>query len=187
MKRGQCGVLLIELIVVISLMAVFLLAAMHQATAWRQVMQARQWTTQYQAGLSQLRGRAVREGRAWTLCASHDGRQCESPWRSDWLAFVDLNQDGQRQPGEPTSLFLPALPAGWQVVWKPFRAVPWLQWHTNGDAATSNGTLTLCPPIAQDAALRQLVLSKSGRLRLVQPLQAGASTLQSARSVCGWP
>ena len=187
MNRTQHGVLLIELVVVISLSAIFLLAAMHQATAWRQVVQARQWIAQYQVGLAQLRARAVREGRSWTLCASRDGWQCETPWRGDWLAFADLNQDGQHQPGEPTTLFLPAIPGGWQVTWKPFRAVPWLQWQGNGDAATSNGTLTLCPPTAQDAALRQLVLSKSGRLRLVQPLQAGASTLQSARVACGWP
>lgn len=187
MRRAHRGVLLIELVVVVSLSAVFALIAMPQVGAWRQAMQARQWMTQYQAGLGQLRARAVREGRAWTLCVSSDGRQCDSIWRGDWLAFADLDQDGRHQSGEPTALFLPAIPGGWQVVWRGFRATSWLQWQANGDAATSNGTLTLCPPTAQDAALRQLVLSKSGRLRLVQPSQAGGSTLQAARAACGWP
>ena len=185
MSRRQRGMLLFELVIVIGLGAVMLTAGVHYGRQWQQVMQARQWAMQMQAALGLLRRRALHEGRDWLLCASTDGQHCESVWRGDWLVFADLNQDGIRQAGEPTMSFQPMIPTGWHVVWKPFRAVPWMQWLAGGDAAFSNGTLTLCPPTPQDAALRQLVVSKSGRVRVVSPRQEG--TLSSARAACGWP
>ena len=79
--------------------------------------------------------------------------------------------------------FGPAIPPHWRLVWRGFRPGTGIIWSDLGDAAISNGTLTLCAPKAQDSALRQWVVSKSGRVRLVLPASS-ASTLAAARAVC---
>ena len=186
MNRGQRGFLLHEWLVVMALAALMLSAVMVWGRGWRAGRVAGPWSRQLQAGLEQLRQRALLEERAWTLCASLNGSDCQSVWQGAWLVFVDSSNDGRRQAGEPLASFTPALPPGWRVIWRGFRGEPWLRWSEAGDAPASNGTLTLCPPGAHDAALRQLVIAKSGRVRLVQPARVGNASLQAARALCGW-
>lgn len=187
MMRRQRGYLLIERLVVVALACVFLAMALSAWRDWREVATARQWSQHMQLSLTDLRQRALREERDLTLCGSRDGRVCEAVASVGWLVFHDADGNGARQPQETGWTLLPDLPPRWRAIWRGFRAQPQMLWLANGDAATSNGSLTLCPPTAHDAALRQLVVSKSGRVRLVRPAQAGASALKSARAVCGWP
>lgn len=191
LRRGSvCGArrghLLIEQLVTLALAAIMLTAALSSWSAWRSSAQARQWAQQMQISLDQLRRQAMQQERELSLCGSRDGRQCDLAATGIWLVFADGNGDGLRQPSEPGWRGYPAVLPGWRAIWRSFRNQPRMIWLASGDAATANGTLTLCPPTAHDAALRQLVISKSGRVRLVQPSQAGAATLKSARAVCGW-
>lgn len=181
------GYTLIECLIVLLLTALLWHGAMQVLPAWRLQSEARQLAAILQQTLDSLRLRAAREQRDWAVCMARDGQHCDSDWQARWLAFSDANGDSIRQPDEALAPLSLSIPPGWQLRWRGFRNQPALLWLASGDAATSNGTLTLCPPAPQDAALRQLVLSKSGRLRLVLPQQAGASTLKSARGVCGWP
>ncbi len=180
------GHLLIEQLVTLALAGIMLAAALSSWSAWRSSAQARQWAQQMQLSLEQLRRQAMQQSRELSLCGSRDGHQCDLVATGGWLVFADANGDGLRQPGEAGWRRSPAVLPGWRAVWRSFRNQPRMIWLASGDAATANGTLTLCPPTAHDAALRQLVVSKSGRVRLVQPSQAGAATLKSARAVCGW-
>lgn len=186
MTGGERGYLLSEWLVTMALAAIMLAAALSAWPAWRSSAQARQWAQQMQISLTQVRRQAMQQGRELALCGSHDGRQCDLVASGAWLVFADTNGDGLRQPAEAGWRMSPALLPGWRAIWRSFRNQPRMIWLATGDAATSNGTLTLCPPTAHDAALRQLVISKSGRVRLVQPAQAGATTLRMARTVCGW-
>lgn len=172
-----------EQLIVIALSMLVMLYGINGWTGWQQASTARQLGQQWSLSLAGLRQRALSDGQSWTLCASLDASTCQGVWTGRWLAFADANGDGQRQPAERRTSFGPDIPSGWRLVWKGFRPGTGIIWSALGDAATSNGTLTLCPPKAQDSALRQWVLSKSGRVRLVQPARL-ASTLASARAAC---
>ena len=182
----QRGVSLFEFLIVLVLTGIGLSAALPYWHDWQQVSIARQWSQQMQLSLAMMRQQALRETQDLTLCGSVNLHDCQSDITGAWLLFQDNNGDGQRQANEVAAIWQPSVPEGWTVVWRSFRNQPQLVWMANGDAAFSNGTLTLCPRRAQDSALRQLVLSKSGRVRLVNPLHAGTSTLSSARKACGW-
>jgi len=187
MTVGQRGFLLVERLLVIALTGVFLTMTVSAWQGWREAARARQWSQLMQLGLSDLRRQAMREARDLTLCASRDGLHCDAGASAAWLVFADDNGDGLRQPSETGRTLPLAVPPRWRVIWRSFRNQPQMVWLASGDAAFSNGTLTLCPPAAHDAALRQLVISKSGRVRLVLPARAGATTLAAARAACGWP
>lgn len=182
-KRAARGFLLLEQLIVVALAVLMLGLALQGWTTWQQAGTARQLGQQWSLGLARLRQQALSDGQALTLCASRDGSHCQAVWSSTWLAFADANGDGLRQPTEPRLSFGPPIPASWRLVWKGFRPGTGIIWSEWGDAPTSNGTLTLCAPKAQDSALRQWVLSKSGRVRLVLPASS-AATLATARAVC---
>lgn len=182
-KRRQVGVLLAEQLIVLALSVSMLALAISSWSHWRQASTARQLGVQWQMALQRLRQGALADAQTWTLCASADGKQCQTVWVGSWLAFSDLNGDNQRQDNEPRKVFGPPIPPHWRIVWKAFRPSTGIVWSDNGDAAISNGTLTLCAPKAQDSALRQWVISKSGRVRLVIPARS-SSTLNAARALC---
>lgn len=186
MRRWR-GYTLIEILIVLLLTTLLWHAAAESIPAWRRQAEARQLSAALLQTLDGLRQRALREQRDWAVCMARDGWHCDSDWQTHWLAFADANADSVHQPDEAQAPLTLAIPPGWRLLWRGFRSQPAMLWLAGGDAASSNGTLTLCPPSPQDAALRQLVLGKTGRLRLVLPQQAGASTLKSARAVCGWP
>ena len=179
------GFSLVELLVVLGILAVLWQGALAVSAGWRVSAQARQWSQQVMSTLGALRQRSLREGRMWGLCGSRDGHACDALWGERWLMFSDANDDGIRQPGEAVLPGQMRAPAGWQALWRGFSPMP--AWTANGDASLANGTLTLCPPTGHDAALRQIVISKTGRLRLVVPATSGAAALKSARQLCGWP
>lgn len=183
MRPPARGFLLIEQLVTLALSVLMLSYALQGWANWQQASTARQLGLQWSLSLVRLRQRALSDAQSWTLCASLNAKTCQSVWTGPWLAFADANGDGLRQPTEPRMSFGPGIPPHWRLVWKGFRPGTGIIWSDLGDAAISNGTLTLCAPKAQDSALRQWVLSKSGRVRLVQPASS-ASTLTAARAVC---
>jgi len=183
MRATARGFLLIEQLVVLALSVLTLSFALHGWASWQQAATARQLGLQWSLSLARLRQRALSDAQSWTVCASLNATHCQRVWTGAWLAFADANGDGLRQPAEPLMSFGPPIPSHWRLVWKGFRSGSGIIWSELGDAATSNGTLTLCAPKAQDSALRQWVLSKSGRIRLVQPASS-ASALAAARAVC---
>lgn len=181
--KSQLGTLLAEQLVVMVLSTTLLLMALSAWSHWQQASRARQLGLQWQLALQRIRQAALTDAQAWTLCASPDGQRCQAVWSGAWLVFADSNGDSQRQSHEPRRVFGPPIPKHWRLVWKGFRSSPGVVWSEAGDAALSNGTLTLCAPKAQDSALRQWVISKSGRVRLVIPARNSA-TLTTARALC---
>lgn len=163
----------------LTLVATLWVAASHYQMQSRQVIQARQWSQAAVVALQTVRQRAQAEQRIWRVCGSELVEDCVGVWSKQWWAQAEID-------GSAPVLLQPDIPIGWQVYWRGFRQRPFIEWTAAGDAADSNGTLTLCAPIAQDAALRQIVISRSGRLRIQVPKAQGASALASARAICGW-
>lgn len=121
-----------------------------------------------------------------TLCTSADGARCERDAGRRLLVFVDVDEDGVLDPGEQLQSDDTLLQEGeaW-LAWRAFQNKPYLRWG-RGRTDSMNGTFTLCNRQRRDDWLRQLVVNRVGRTRLVSPLKAGGATLAAARTTCGW-
>lgn len=185
-RQAMRGALLSEWLIALALTGIMLSAGFTWAGAWQRQQQSKHWTANWVIAMEQIRQQAQQDRQSWVVCASGNGAVCETLWQAKWLVFQDTNGDGMRQRNERVQGVLPKIPSAWRVIWRGFRQEPWLTWSAQGDAVLSNGTLTLCPPVVDEAALRQVIVSKSGRMRIRRPSQDSASVLRSARELCGW-
>lgn len=180
------GALLSEWLIALALTGIMLSVSFAWAGSWQRQQQARHWTANWVIAMEQLRQYAQQDRQSWAICASADGSRCQAEWQATWLVFHDSNNDGVRQGSEPAQSLALEIPKAWRIVWRGFRQEDWLTWSAQGDAVLSNGTLTVCPPVIDEAALRQVIVSKSGRMRIRRPSQDTAAVLRAARAVCGW-
>lgn len=118
-----------------------------------------------------------------TVCAVQDG-QCNGRWRNEILVFQDRNRNGMHDAGEVQRYHSRVLGRGFWLVWRPFRNSPHLTWAQNGQTDSMNGTFTLCHSSRRNELLRQLVINRVGRVRLVRPVSPAA--VSAARRACGW-
>ncbi|MEO6698503.1 MAG: GspH/FimT family protein [Paraperlucidibaca sp.] len=180
------GALLSEWLIALALTGIMLSASITWAGSWQRQQQARHWTANWVIAMEQLRQHAQQDRQSLAICASTDGSRCQVEWQAKWLVFHDGNGDGIRQRSERVQSLALEIPKAWRMVWRGFRQEAWLTWSAQGDAVLSNGTLTVCPPVVDEAALRQVIVSKSGRMRIRRPSQDTAAVLRAARAVCGW-
>lgn len=95
----------------------------------------------------------------------------DGSWESGWQVFVDVNSNGQPNPGELILLQVAALTSG--IIAKGNRPVRrYIRYTPSGSSKLIGGgfqagTLTLCHTSGKQA-VRRLVLSASGRLRRVK-------------------
>ena len=185
-RQSSQGALLCEWLIAMALTGIMLSASFAWAGSWQRQQQARHWTANWVIAMEQLRQLAQQDRQNWVVCASADGSRCQAVWQAKWLVCRDDNADGIRQRSEHVQSLSPDIPKAWRMIWRSFRNQDWLTWSAQGDAVLSNGTLTVCPPVIDEAALRQVIVSKSGRMRIRRPSQDSPAVLQAARDVCGW-
>ncbi|ACX94887.1 GspH/FimT family pseudopilin [Halothiobacillus neapolitanus] len=122
---------------------------------------------------------AIVKGRPVTLCAGDQSGCFDTvDWSNGWLAFVDADKSGTLNAGEPV-VFTGVARRGDVVVQgntpveKPIIFSP-LGFASQPGGAFTAGTLRVCVPadIANNA--RDLVLAKSGRLRVEAKDLSGA-------------
>lgn len=159
------GLTLIELLVALAIvMALFgvALPAVSGVVSATHAMQARSaLMASYQSALT---GAAAANTRS-TLCPSIDGESClpGSDWSGGWIAFLDVNADRERQPGEAIVSRQPALSRG--VHLHSTRGRTRIEIQASGSVGGSNVTFTLCDGRGP-AHAQALVLSNKSILRL---------------------
>jgi type IV fimbrial biogenesis protein FimT len=110
------------------------------------------------------RGEAVMRNRHVTVCASDDGESCaDRPWEYGWIAYLDEDADGQRDPDETIIDQVGGLP-GLELGSDEFDRG--LSYRPDGRAAgdsadTSGGEFAFCEPGAE-SAIRVLILRTNG-------------------------
>ena len=156
------GVTLLELLLVMSIVAVLLTSAI--PSFHEMIMNSRRTTAiNEMVGTIQFaRGEAAKRNREVVLCPSGGGRQCTAdPWNLGWLVFANLDQDSPaRLDADEPLLFVKPARKGLKINANrlAFRFRPL-------GVRSVNGTITFCDSRGAQSA-RALIISYTGRPRV---------------------
>jgi type IV fimbrial biogenesis protein FimT len=169
----QCGVSLIEQIMVLAIIAVLMGIA---APPLRQLLsrnELRVAQTDFIAALQYAREAAVMSGKRTLFCPTRDGSSCSDAtrWESGWLLGRDSNRDDQPDGGP---LHVGQGYAGKVAIYSS-NGRHAVRFHPDGSASGSNITLLFCQPSKASDAL-VVVVSNAGRIRGAPANSAQAAT-----------
>jgi len=176
-RANQQGWTLIEQLMGLAIVAV--LAAVALPSMGRMLARTRLQSAQMDliAGLQQARYIAVSSGLPALFCPSSDGADCvkSSRWENGWLIGTD--RDGDNHLDQTAIYTGPPAPSGMHVRSSSGRYR--VRFHSDGSAAGSNLTITLCLPDGHAPALN-VIVSNAGRVRGERASDAQASACGNA-------
>ncbi len=166
----QRGLSLIELIAAVAVSSILLGMALPTMTGLYQQQRSITAINQLNLSVQFARHAAVTHGQRVTLCPSADGRHCSGrdQWHLGAIAFLDSNNNGQRDDGEVLLRAFPPLANGGRVYWRSFRNRSYLQMKPNGFTHWQNGSFLYCPPNGDARLARILIINAQGRARPAQ-------------------
>lgn len=185
--RASAGFTLMELMVTMALAVILASWAIPGMYALVQQSRVTAGTNYFLGLLETSRYRAMALRSAVTVCASPDGVSCDRDGGNRLLLFEDDNGNGVLNEGETSIVSEELFQQGdFWLVWRDFRQTDYLRWAPEGRTDSLNGSYTLCNSRRQDRWLRQIVVNRAGRARLVYPARERRTVLLAARQRCGW-
>ncbi|MDO8954774.1 MAG: GspH/FimT family pseudopilin [Gammaproteobacteria bacterium] len=151
----QKGFTLIELVIVMSLVAV--ISAFSISTLHRGIEHEKQYARLYELGQTILfaRNYAISHNTSVTLCPSENQHSCQESWDSGAILLA----------AHTTIISLPALPKGHRLTLEAYPKSNAIQFTHTGILSVSNGKFIYILP---DGSVRDLFISKTGRIRFSQ-------------------
>lgn len=172
--KGQSGVTLLEMLVVLLIAAVLSAAAAPSLHDMVAAMRLRSAADIFMAHLSLARSEAIKRNGHGVLCISTDGKLCSTSgsWEQGWIAFYDANGNAQVDADEAVLLQQSALPASVRFTGNT-NVARYVSYTPDGGANLVSGgfqagTFTICTMGSQPADARKITISKSGQTRVVK-------------------
>jgi type IV fimbrial biogenesis protein FimT len=180
MKRAQAGFTILELMVVVAIVGILMAVAVPAMGNFIRNGRITAAANDVMAALHFTRSEAIKRRQPVTLCTSANAMQAnntantnatcaDSEFLTGWIVFVDLNQDGQRDPAGEL-LLLSHAPMNPQIT-AASSADPFLVTYLlNGFALNPNGaSIALCdqrgnvPSGGELSSARGILVSVTGR------------------------
>jgi type IV fimbrial biogenesis protein FimT len=165
------GRTLIELVIALAIGAALVSLALPSYHQW--IARAEQSNAAHalMQALNVARSEAIRRGQRVDVCASGDGMTCSGTgrWGDGWITFVDLDDSGDRIPGEWQVAVEPAMPPRVSITGnKPVSR--YVSYTDLGHARLTSGALQMgtFDVCRSGQTLIQVVLANSGRARIQQ-------------------
>lgn len=170
----QSGATLLELLMVLAISAILLGIAIPGFAAFSTSSRLANTTNSMLASLHLARSEAIkRRGRA-VLCPSSTGTDCvaQGGWHLGWLLFHDANNNAVRDDGETVLLVQAGMPDGFRLTGNT-PVARYISYTPTGAAqmisgAFQAGTLTVCNEAGSSGAAREIIISSTGRPRVVR-------------------
>jgi type IV fimbrial biogenesis protein FimT len=170
--RSSQGFTFIELLIVITVMAVLLGLAV---PSMARIIDSTRLTSHSNAFLSAMylaRSEAIKRNGRVALCKSDNGLRCTGAggWEQGWIVFHDPNGNGVADAGELIVHHTQALAGGF-TLWGNQSVAHYISFVPSGrtrlvGGAFQAGTLTLCKRSGGATQARQIVINNAGRARV---------------------
>lgn len=171
----QRGLTLIELMFTIAVIAVLCAVSAPSLGNIAASSRARSGNNTLITSLNLARNTSIAHQHEIVLCPSSAGTACEETtwWQHGWIAFADLDRDGQRSANEPILTRAGTQPG---IAIATGSAREHVTYRPNGSASGTNLTFTFCDRRGPKYA-STIVVSNPGRPRTGQatPAQAAAA------------
>lgn len=184
-RKRMGGMMLLEMLLALALLALVSAFALPAMSEWRRDAAIKSSSSHFLAALNAGRYLALAENHHVTLCPLDSRQQCGDQWERSIQMFVDINHNGRLDAADRQLHREILFPENTWLEWHAFRELPYLQWAPLGQTASLNGTFTLCNREGRAERWRQWVVSRVGRVRMVTPALVGGVVLQRSREVCG--
>jgi type IV fimbrial biogenesis protein FimT len=163
----QRGMTLIELVCVITIVAVIAAFATRGASAAINAARASNSVSNLFASLTRARSFAATAGVDVVLCPSTNGTSCAPGyhWEGGWIAFPATHSGSDRTSDEPILLRQEALPSKVHLTTSPGRTR--VRFQQSGGNAGSNVTFTVCDGRGA-ASAKAYAMANSGTLRATE-------------------
>ncbi len=168
------GVTLVEVLVSLALMATLTTLGAQAMSNALDSMRLTSGVNTFFSSLVFARSEAVKRSSRVVLCKSPAGSECvlTGGWDQGWIVFHDANNNAAIDAGEVLLLREPALSERFRLTGNS-QVENYLSYTATGATSLTSGAfqagrLTLCPRSAEPVAGRQIVLSATGRPRIVK-------------------
>ncbi len=179
---GMMGFTTIELMVTLTIAVVLIGIAVPSFSAMTAQNRLATTANNLNSAFSLARQTAITRNAPVALCAGNAHNGCHSAanwdWAQGWLVFVDRDRDGARDADEPIVHEGAVNPVGLVIsgntpMRKPIIFSP-MGFASQPGGAFSAGTIRVCASARIQNNARDLILSKTGRLRVSSVDLAGA-------------
>lgn len=170
--RAPCGFTLTELLVVLSIVAVFATVGIPFMAAIMDSIKLSSASNVFLSNLHLARSEAIKRNGRVVLCKSADGASCAGSggWEQGWLVFHDANNNGALDSGEAVIERAQPLPGNLRLTGNSSVA-NYVSFVSTGatklvGGGFQAGSLTLCRQSASGGEARQIILNAAGRPRI---------------------
>ena len=124
---------------------------------------------QIQSTIYEARQISKQTGNTVLICPSDSGQQCGGNWSDGYLMFQDRNHNRKVDSNEPLLKSVTDFKPYERLIWRGFPSSRYLQFHPDFNLSASSGRFIYCPNDRVPNEVGGFILSRSGRLRPLEP------------------
>lgn len=160
------GITLIDLMIAISLLMLIMSIGIPAFTHMLNINQQRTSTYALVRTLNYARQTSIDKLQSIVVCPTINHASCDEDWTQELMVFVDKDNNKERESSEELLKLTKVTAENQSLNWKSLRK-NYIQYTATGGTNSQNGRFYFCNKTQQDEYRAQLIVYRTGRIRIV--------------------